>query len=73
MADDPDIFNLTDIRKPTISKGVEIVTGVLVVGYKKTEAEFMAAYGGKQGPPPAIIFEDEAGNPQTGTPGRDFD
>jgi len=71
MIDDP--FNLTDFPKPTISKGVEIVTGVLVVGYKKTEAEFMAIYGGKQGPPEPIVFEDEAGNLQVGTPGRDTD
>jgi hypothetical protein len=64
-----DIFNLTDVRRaPTGKDGLAVTTGFLVVGVKKTEAEFVAAYGGVQGPPPAIEFEDADGNAETGSP-----
>jgi len=62
-----DIFNLTDVRRaPTGKDGLAVTTGFLVVGVKKTEAEFVVAY--KQGPPPAIIFEDANGEIETGSP-----
>ena len=64
-----DIFNLTDVhRKPTGKDGVEIATGYLVVGVKKSEAEFVRLYGEVQGETPAIIFEDADGNVETGSP-----
>lgn len=69
MDDDP--FNLTDIhRKPTGKDGLAVVTGFLIVGYKKTEKEFSAIYGGDRSklPPDEVIFEDADGNVETSSP-----
>ena len=74
MVDDP--FNLTDIRKkPTGKGGVEVVTGFLVVGTPKTEAQMMEYYGGDQRklPPETIIFEDADGNVETISPRKGTD
>lgn len=66
-----DIFNLTDEhKKPTGKDGLQVQTGFLVVGYKKSEAEFSAIYGGdrRKLEPQIVIFEDADGNIETVSP-----
>jgi hypothetical protein len=68
MKEYTDILNLTDTPiKPKGRDGLELKTGFLVVGVRKTEAEFSACYGGVQ-VPQEIIFEDAEGNVETTSP-----